>query len=356
MSKRLLVAISHAIERFALAAADDQPTLVIAMFQRLSYFQREVEMYRRIAATNAMTVVGLVEDLPPALPPGIDHVLLDESDDLAREWSVTVLSPRSGACLVATDTETVFEDARTLEAGRRFQGAWSFQREDAYREALRLRRHMDARGYTSLGRRMDEVLRAVVSASDDRSEPRTEASLRFVAREMDRAFSNAARLHNQLDAHTETMERDRHTGVGNRGFLRRWTAGSASGTLPVGVLGLRLEEAIGLRNQYGRRAELAALQTMGEQLRYSLGKVDKAVRLGDGDFVILLPAKRIDDVLRCHQQIVGGLAGAVNQFPFVPLHVSAAAMVSRDRPLPIDAVMGAVNQADEDHQPAVLSA
>ncbi len=60
LTKRTLVTISHAIERSALAAAEDGPMVVIALFQRLPYFERERRVYERIAGRAAATVVGLV--------------------------------------------------------------------------------------------------------------------------------------------------------------------------------------------------------------------------------------------------------------------------------------------------------
>uniref|UniRef100_UPI0028AF7D44 DICT sensory domain-containing protein n=1 Tax=Pseudonocardia pini TaxID=2758030 RepID=UPI0028AF7D44 len=137
--KRLLVDVSHAMERFALAGPPGQPLVVVAMFQKWSYFEREVEVYRAIAASGAVTIVGLAEDLPPRLPPGIRHALVGAEDPLAREWSVTVLGPHGGATLVATDLERVAAGAVSLEAGRQFHGRWSYRREDAYREIVRLR-------------------------------------------------------------------------------------------------------------------------------------------------------------------------------------------------------------------------
>ncbi len=137
--KRVLVEISHTIERFALAAPPDEPLIVIALFQKLSYFERETAVYQDIAGRGALTVVGLTEDFPPHLPPGVRHALLGADDPLAREWSVTVLGPRGGATLVALDLETLDAGARTLEEGRLFRGHWSFRRADAYQEVLRLR-------------------------------------------------------------------------------------------------------------------------------------------------------------------------------------------------------------------------
>ena len=345
MSKRLMVAVSHAIERFALASGDDQPTLVIAMFQRLSYFQREVEMYRRIAERNPVTVIGLVEELPPALPPGIDHVLFDEADPLAREWSVTVLSPRSGACLVASDTETVLDDAPTLEAGRRFDGYWSFRREDAYREVLRLRGQIAQHAAPDTLRRIDEVLRAVVASPHDRGDPRMEASLRFVTEQMDDALRGAARSSRELDDVRED-DRDRATGVRTPAFLHRWTAGGASGTLPMGMLAIRVPKIVDMRRSLGMRAEHAALENVGEGLRHVLTlPVDRAIRLGPGEFLLLLPARHPADLARYHHQAQDRLRHYQTRFPFVSLQSTAAAAVTRDRPLPVAEVMAAAHNS-----------
>ncbi|ALE83265.1 hypothetical protein XF36_08905 [Pseudonocardia sp. HH130629-09] len=351
VSKRLLVALSHAIERFALAGADDQPTLVIAMFQRLSYFEREVEMYRRIAGQSTVTVVGLVEELPPALPPGIDHVLLDEPDPLAREWSVTVLSPRSGACLVALDTETVFEDSPTLEAGRRFEGSWSFRREDAYHEVLRLRRAMAGRTAASTLDRIDEVLRAVVASPHDGGDSRLEASMRFVTDRMERALRGEARNDRQLDDARED-DRDRATGARTPAFLHRWTAGGTSGTLPMGLLGIRVPEIETMRRSLGMRAEYAALEAIGQSLRQVLPqRADRAIRIGAADFLLLFPARHAADLARYHDQVQGHLRRCETRYPFVPLHGTAAAAVTRNRPLPVDEVMSAARYSAPQHLP-----
>ena len=159
LSKRILVELSHAIERFALAAEAGTPLVVIALFQKLSYFQRETSVYSDIAERATVTVVGLTEDFPPALPPRVRHALFDARDPMAREWSVTVLGPGGGATLVAIDLESVDGGAPTLESGRQFRGRWSFKRDDAYREVLRLRSEMRLPPSTVAD--IDAVLRTV---------------------------------------------------------------------------------------------------------------------------------------------------------------------------------------------------
>ncbi|MEU8614856.1 hypothetical protein AB0C29_43415 [Actinoplanes sp. NPDC048791] len=50
-----------------------------------------------MAKLAAVAVVGVVATHPPELPAGPYPVLLHESEDLAREWTVAVLTPRFGA-------------------------------------------------------------------------------------------------------------------------------------------------------------------------------------------------------------------------------------------------------------------
>ena len=101
LTKRALVTVSHAIEQAALATAEDGPLVVLALFQRMPYFARERALYERISRMAAATVVGVVGQTPGDLPAGAYPVALDEAEDLAREWTVAVLTPRFGAALVA---------------------------------------------------------------------------------------------------------------------------------------------------------------------------------------------------------------------------------------------------------------
>lgn len=138
MLKKTLVTLSHAIEQAALGPAVDGPVVVIALFQRLPFFDRERETYSRLAAHADVVVVGFVDDFRPALSGRIHPVLLDLDEPLAREWTVVVATPQMGAYLVAYDEETVAAGERTLENGRLFGGRWGFGRAGAHAEVRRL--------------------------------------------------------------------------------------------------------------------------------------------------------------------------------------------------------------------------
>lgn len=332
--KRMLVEISHAIERFVLAAEPGSPLVVIAMFQKLSYFAREVDVYREIATRQAVTVVGLAEDFPPALPPGVRHVLLDATDPLAREWSVTVLGPKDGATLVAVDPESLDPHGRTIEEGRRFRGAWSFNRSDAYAQVLRLRAQLRLAPGTA--DRIDVVLRAVLDEPEPMRQDWWEVPLRFLGDRMDGLLRERAAAVAELESLREDeAERDPRTGLYNAAFLERWTRGLGAGTLPIGLVLLRVFGVAELRGQYGLRAEHAALQGLRAGISELLQPTDRLVRIGREDFLAVLPSWPNDAVLRLTNEICARIGALDQVYPFVALPAVAAATVTRERPLPV---------------------
>jgi DICT domain-containing protein/GGDEF domain-containing protein len=343
--KRVLVELSHAIEQFALAARPGDPLVVIAMFQKLSYFEREVAMYRDIAERGAVTVVGLAENLPPRLPPRVRHCLFPEGDELAREWSVTVLGPRGGATLVAKDLQSVDPDAPTLEDGRRFRAGWSFRRADAYGEILRLRSRL--RLSTDLVDEIDQVLHAVLGAPEPSHQEWWDVPMRFLAGRTAHAVRDRTQALGALAAaDTDSTERDSRTGLYTEQFLRRWTAG-LGGSLPVGLALLRIGGLATLRSQFGLRAETDVLAGVTKCLQGLVGEGDRLVRLTDEDFLAVLPSWAPDRVLRFCEDACAGIGALDQVYPFVTLPAAAAATVTRSRPLPLDDLREQVGRSAE---------
>ncbi len=329
--KRVLVEISHTIERFALAAPPDEPLIVIALFQKLSYFSRETAVYQDIAGRGALTVVGLTEDFPPHLPAGVRHALIGANDPLAREWSVTVLGPRGGATLVALDLETVDAGARTLEEGRLFRGHWSFRREDAYHEVLRLRSTLSLPPHVV--QHVDDHLRHVLAEPEPHDQEWREAALRFATQRLDQVLRQRTAL---ATAQDDTRERDPRSGLYNDRFLTRWTAGLGTGTLPVGLALLRVFDIAEVRHRYGLRAELAVSQSVAAVLQQHLTDADRAVRLTAEDFLVVLPARTTEEVLSFCDDVCDRLGRRLDtSYPFVNLPATAVATVTRSRPLPV---------------------
>jgi GGDEF domain-containing protein len=245
-----------------------------------------------------------------------------------------VLGPRGGAALVAVDQETVAPGAATLEGGRQFLGQWSFRREDAYRQVLRLRSQLPLTSDAVAA--IDRMLGAVVAVPEPGAQPWWDAPLRFMTDRMETADGARLRAEARLaDALEEGVERDSRTGLHTVRFLERWTRGLGEGTLPIGLCLLRVPGVGGVRARHGLRAEIAALQGVAGSVQGMLRDVDRVVRTGRDDFLAVLPCWSPDDVVRFGEEACQRLVGLEQQYPFVTLPGLAAATVTRHRPLPI---------------------
>ncbi|GAA3756062.1 DICT sensory domain-containing protein [Micromonospora maritima] len=330
-TKRSLVAVSHAIERAALAEAEDGPLVVLALFQRLPYFDREREIYRRIAGRAAVTVVGMVGGPPPDLPDGAYGVALDETEDLAREWSVVALTPRFGATLVAYDRGEV-APAPTLEAGRLFDGRWGFRRDEALHEVIRLRERLAERLPAAARSALDEAVARVREIPAGPGESRAEAALRLLARRGDRGVRAVEPTDGMLD----------------EPGLRRWTDAdgvTASGTLPVALVGLRVDEPAGAPERFGRRSVAREGQAVLAAVTGVLRPIDRAVRVADNEFQLVLPALGEPEALAVVARLHEAIGELARSYPFLAYTVHAAVAVTTRRPLPTADLRAAVEWA-----------
>ncbi|SCF16282.1 Diguanylate Cyclase and Two-component system sensory domain-containing protein [Micromonospora purpureochromogenes] len=352
LTKRSLVTVSHAIERAALATAEDGPLVVIALFQRLPYFARERARYERIAAGAAVTVVGLVGETPPGLPAGAYGVALAEAEELAREWSVVALTPRFGATLVARDRREV-EVAETLEAGRLFDGRWGFRRDEALHEVLRLRSQLADRLPAEALAAIDEVLARVRDLPATPGESRAEAAIRLMAGRVERAYRPGS------PGRPDGEPADAPVALVDEPALRRWTglAGvTASGTLPVALIGVRVAEPAGTPERFGRRSAAREAQAVIGALTGPLRAIDRAVRLTPDEYLLILPSVTEEEALAVAGRVHAALAGLARSYPFVAYAVHAAVTVTDRRPLPVTEVRHAVEWAAREGVPVATVA
>ena len=342
LTKRSLVTVSHAIERSALATAEDGPLVVIALFQRMPYFLRERARYTRIAAGAAVTVVGLVAPAPPELPPGGYGVALDETEELAREWSVVALTPRFGASLVARDRREVVA-AGTLEEGRLFSGRWGFRRDEALHEVIRLRAQLGDRLPPAALTAIDQVLRRVWDLPATPGESRAEAALRLMAERVDR--SGPGRVAEEVPAPSPLVDEP---------TLRRWTGMdgvTAAGTLPVALIGVRVSEPAGTTERFGRRSTAREAQAVIAALTAPLRPLDRAIRLAPDEYLLVLPALTREEALAVAGQVHASVAGLARSYPFVSFAVHTAVTVTDRRPMPVAEVRHAVEWAAREGVP-----
>lgn len=350
LTKRTLVTVSHAIEQAALAAAEDGPMAVVALFQRLPYFERERSVYERIAARASVTVVGMVSDQIPAAPPGASVVELDEKDELAREWTVVVLTPRFGAVLVAYDQEEIEPGAATIEAGRIFRGRTAYRRDDALHEVLRLRDQLADRLPASAVSALDAVVERVRELPATPGETRADAALRLFA-------AHAERDHGRLRHQQRQRPDDDGTGLSDTAGVQRWAGSSgvtASGVLPVAVLAVQVARRADDPDQgLGRTAARQQEAAIG-LLVARLGPADRATKVGDGEYVLYLPGRSFDETVEFAYGLGQDLAVAAGRNAFLAgTTVSTALTVTRRRPLPVDQLRDALHWAVAEGMPVV---
>ena len=345
MTKHTLVTLSHAIEHTALAPPHDEPMVVLALFQRMPYFGREMEVYRRLGRRPATVVVGLVEDYRPPMPPAVEPVLLRDGEPLSREWAVVVLTPTSGAHLTAVDLEDVAPWEASLEAGRLFDGRWGFRRDDAAAELRRYRTALADRLDPRTAAAVDRLLTLVDYTSPSIDEGRAEASLRLMSHELETARRRNVALRREIDD-AAGLDRDPVTQLHTERHLRRWTLQqgvTARGVLPLGMVLVRIRNLADLRDRWGVRAADFTVRELVPALTGSLRPADRAFRLGYEDFLLVLAGGTERDADEHAHRVLAAADGVGGHYPFVPLETAVAVTVSRERPVPLKELRAALD-------------
>lgn len=131
--KNTLVALCHALED-AILAHDYQP-LMITAFQRGKWYLQEAERYGEIAERSPQIVIlaspdaGFAEH-PTSQRPNVALVGLDETDAVAQEWHLIILSSQYTAMVLCQElSEADYGSAGfpTEDLERKFYGLWTFE-------------------------------------------------------------------------------------------------------------------------------------------------------------------------------------------------------------------------------------
>ncbi|ODU03592.1 MAG: hypothetical protein ABS81_13565 [Pseudonocardia sp. SCN 72-86] len=183
-------------------------------------------------------------------------------------------------------------------------------REDAYSLALRLRHALGPRLHATTVAGLDDVLRTATTTPVREEERPADAALHHLAAGASRR--RARRWRCARSAHRPARRR----------VPGRLAAGC--GTLPLGLLPVRVHEIAAVRAEIGVRAGLAVLQLVGERLRSRLTGPDRAVGLGSGDFLLLLPTRGGGELDHLYEAVAHDLGAARERYPFVPLRAVEA--------------------------------
>lgn len=369
-SKRSLVAISHAIESAVEQGPRDEPTVIVALFQRLAYFTRERAVYERLARSGIRCVVAFSDGEIHDAGEGVEVVVLDPSEPLAEEWSVIAVGPEAGAFLVATDTGEIDPTEYTLEAGRWFMGRWGYSRVQAANELARMRIALGARLRPDTVRTIDELLAqimppggAAAASRGTTGEQWATASLARVTARMHHARAGSRLLRAQLaDAQAAAEARagahvEAQSGLPTPEFLGRWAG--TDGRVSALPIGLAVFDIVGLddaADRLGRRSAYHAARQVAAALSEPLGPVDAAVRLSEREFALIIPGASPAHLARVAAAASEQLQLFSGGYPSVDLSARVATTVTVARPLPLDDLHLALGHpAHASHVPTTLS-
>lgn len=138
--KSSLTALSHAMEDLVLADLD--APLVIASFQKERFYRQEAHRYRRIAAkTKHVYVLAAPEADFKNSSEFYETIAFEATDVLAQEWHLVVIGQHYASCLVCREKRPIVESNKAtiaMDANRRFEGIWTFDRQVSIQAAALL--------------------------------------------------------------------------------------------------------------------------------------------------------------------------------------------------------------------------
>lgn len=133
--KNTLVALCHALEDFVLEA--QTKPLMITAFQRGKWYLQEADRYGDLAEKSTQVVImaapeGGFADHPTSQKANVSLVSLKESDPVAIEWHLMIISPSYTAmvlCQELTEADYGSTGMPTEDRQRKFYGFWTFEPE-----------------------------------------------------------------------------------------------------------------------------------------------------------------------------------------------------------------------------------
>jgi len=122
LPKRMMLALSHAIEDESLSRADSP--LLFAFFQREQHYRHAAGRWRELARTARLAIAFADFQSPRTPADGPVELCLATSDPLAREWAIVCDAPGHAVCLTAWEPPT---STTTTNHDRVFEAIWSVE-------------------------------------------------------------------------------------------------------------------------------------------------------------------------------------------------------------------------------------
>lgn len=331
-TKRVLAALSHAIEELAAATAAD--ATIVALFQRGPYFAPMVRRYERLAADGADVIVAYAGDGPTA--EGVHHVRLGDADPLVDCWTIVLVTDSMAAHVTAGDLVDFDPSEADLEAGRRFEGSWGFNRLDAVRRAEEIVEQLGPDLESNVQATVRQALQQARCAPPTPTETGLGAAARVLIERLESAQHDAAVARAALAAETELATRDPLTGLFNREGLQRWLGGSATDGLvmpEMGVILIDLDKFKLINDELGHLVGDRVLVAVADSLLGSTRPGDIVTRWGGDEFLVLCPGADDQELARVAGRLLDSVAAI--DLDGVTIRASAGLQTCSRRPLPL---------------------
>ena len=352
--KRALVVLSHAMERAfdQPAGVDEPPGLVLGLFQRREFFDREAERYAALAAAGH-TVIVAFQGSVDGLPAEVHAVELDEGDPRAARWVLALVRGAYATALVATDSRDLATGELSLEASRLFDARWTFRRRAAVSDARAELQSLAADLPVAVAAQAAAVLDATEALPSSLVEERLAAAADHLVGSVEAGHRRTTRLRSELESTQCLAERDQLTGLHNRHFLERYL-GDDDRPADLLTLLIDVDDLKPLNDTYGHAAGDAVLTAVSNALRAHSRSGDVIVRWGGDEFLMLVPEVEGAGGLAFAERLAAAVRSTRPAAPWAHLSVSVSIGVctTRRTPLPLerlDAALYEVKRTGKGH-------
>jgi len=352
--KRALVVLSHAMERAfeQPSGVDEPPGLVLGLFQRREFFDREAERYAALAAAGH-TVIVAFQGSVDGLPAEVHAVTLDEGDPRATRWVLALVRGAYATALVATDSRDLATGELSLEASRLFNARWTFRRLAAVSDARAELQSLAADLPVAVAAQAAAVLDATEALPSSLVEERLAAAADHLVGSVEAGHRRTTRLRSELESTQCLAERDQLTGLHNRHFLERYL-GDDDRPADLLTLLIDVDDLKPLNDTYGHAAGDAVLTAVGNVLRAHSRSGDVIVRWGGDEFLMLVPEVEGAGGLAFAERLAAAVRITRPAAPWAHLSVSVSIGVctTRRTPLPLerlDAALYEVKRTGKGH-------
>jgi len=293
------------------AVANHAPagSAVICLAQHARYFEAFSTQYVQLAEKGATVVVAFAGT--PVESTGLHQVQLDPEDSFVSYWGLTLLTPDSGAYVVAEDMRSFDPRLKEIEAGRQFASAWGFNRQTSALVAEFFIDHLEPALPSEVVHNLRELIAQAHLAHATTCENALCAATEVILK---RAIGTDRQLRDArsaLDVETVAASQDCLTQLLNRRGFDRWAGfdeGSGA-TLPsVGLILIDIDNFKSVNDTMGHLVGDLLLQKIAQALRNGTRPTDILCRWGGDEFLVACPGTGLEELSEIADRLIAAIS------------------------------------------------